>query len=38
VDGTERYLVLALIEAVEDIEDQALLVVLRDKGIIASKQ
>jgi hypothetical protein len=47
VNDTERYLFLALIEAVEDIEvlfhsvahrHQALLVVLRDKGIITSKQ
>ena len=47
MDDTERYLFLALIEAVEDIEvlfhsvahrHQALLVVLRDKGIITSKQ
>jgi hypothetical protein len=47
VDDTERYLFLALIEAVQDIEvlfhsvahrHQALLVVLRDKGIITSKQ
>jgi hypothetical protein len=47
VDDTERYLFLALIEAVEDIEllfhsisyrHQALLVVLRDKGIITSRQ
>jgi hypothetical protein len=47
VDDTERYLFLALIEAVQDIEvlfhsvahrHQALLVVLRDKGIITSEQ
>jgi hypothetical protein len=47
VDDTERYLFLALIEAVQDIEvlfhsvahrHQALLVVLRDKDIITSKQ
>jgi len=47
VNDTERYLFLALIEAVEDIEvlfhsvahrHQALLVVLRDKGVITSKQ
>ena len=47
MNDTERYLFLALIEAVEDIEvlfhsvahrHQALLVVLRDKGIITSKQ
>ena len=47
MDDTERYLFLALIEAVQDIEvlfhsvahrHQALLVVLRDKGIITSKQ
>jgi hypothetical protein len=47
VNDTERYLFLALIEAVQDIEvlfhsvahrHQALLVVLRDKGIITSKQ
>ena len=47
MNDTERYLFLALIEAVEDIEvlfhsvahrHQALVVVLRDKGIITSKQ
>jgi len=47
VDDTERYLFLALIEAVEDIEllfhtiahrHQALLIVLRDKGIITPRQ
>lgn len=47
MNDTERYLFLALIEAVQDIEvlfhsvahrHQALLVVLRDKGIITSKQ
>ena len=47
MNDTERYLFLALIEAIEDIEvlfhsvahrHQALLVVLRDKGIITSKQ
>jgi hypothetical protein len=47
VNDTERYLFLALIEAVQDIEvlfhsvahrHQALLVVLRDKGTITSKQ
>lgn len=47
MNDTERYLFLALIEAVEDIEvlfhsvahrHQALLVVLRDKGVITSKQ
>jgi hypothetical protein len=47
VNDTERYLFLALIEAVEDIEllfhsiahrHQALLIVLRDKGIITSRQ
>ena len=47
MDDTERYLFLALIEAVQDIEvlfhsvahrHQALLVVLRDKGTITSKQ
>lgn len=47
MNDTERYLFLALIEAVEDIEvlfhsvahrHQALLVVLRDKGTITSKQ
>jgi hypothetical protein len=46
VNDTERYLFLALIEAVQDIEvlfhsvahrHQALLVVLRDKGTITSK-
>jgi hypothetical protein len=35
VNDTERYLFLALIEAVQDIE---VLVVLRDKGTITSKQ
>lgn len=47
MNDTERYLFLALIEAVEDIEllfhsiahrHQALLIVLRDKGIITSRQ
>jgi hypothetical protein len=47
VNDTERYLFLALIEAVQDIEvlfhsvahrHQALLVVLRDKGIITFEQ
>ena len=47
MDDTERYLFLALIEAVEDIEllfhtiahrHQALLIVLRDKGIITPRQ
>ena len=47
MDDTERYLFLALIEAIEDIEllfhtiahrHQALLIVLRDKGIITSRQ
>lgn len=47
MNDTERYLFLALIEAVQDIEvlfhsvahrHQALLVVLRDKGTITSKQ
>jgi hypothetical protein len=47
VNDTERHLFLALIEAVQDIEvlfhsvahrHQALLVVLRDKGTITSKQ
>jgi hypothetical protein len=47
VNDTERYLFVALIEAVEDIEllfhsiahrHQALLIVLRDKGIITSRQ
>jgi len=47
VNDTERYLFLALIEAVEDIEllfhsiahrQQALLIVLRDRGTITSQQ
>ena len=47
MNDTERYLFLALIEAVQDIEvlfhsvahrHQALLVVLRDKGTITSKR
>ena len=47
MNDTERYVFLALIEAVQDIEvlfhsvahrHQALLVVLRDKGTITSKQ
>ena len=47
MNDTERYLFLALLEAVEDIEllfhaiahrHQALLIVLRDQGIITSKQ